>query len=49
MKIQIDTQYTPGLKRWILGQGGEVTVLTPQKLVEELQEILEKTLKNYKK
>ena len=24
-------------------------VLTPQKLVEELQEILEKTLKNYKK
>ena len=49
MKIQIDTQYTPGLKRWILGQGGEVTVLTPQKLVEELQEILENTLKNYKK
>ena len=49
IKLQIDTQYTPGLKRWILGQGGEVTVLTPQKLVEELQEILENTLKNYKK
>ena len=49
IKLQIDTQYTPGLKRWILGQGREVTVLTPQKLVEELQEILEKTLKNYTK
>ena len=49
MKIQIDTQYTPDLKRWILGQGGEVTVLTPKMLVEELQEILENTLKNYKK
>ena len=49
IKLQIDTQNTPGLKRWILGQGGEVTVLTPQKLVEELQEILEKTLKNYTK
>ena len=49
IKLQIDTQNTPGLKRWILGQGGEVTVLTPQKLVEELQEILENTLKNYKK
>ena len=44
IKLQIDTQNTPGLKRWILGQGGEVTVLTPQKLVEELQEILENTL-----
>lgn len=49
IKLQIDTQNTPGLKRWILGQGGEMTVLTPQKLVEELQEILEKTLKNYTK
>ena len=49
IKLQIDTQNTPGLKRWILGQGGEVTVLTPQKLIEELQEILEKTLKNYTK
>lgn len=49
IKLQIDTQNTPGLKRWILGQGGEVTVLTPKKLVEELQEILENTLKNYKK
>ena len=49
MIIQIETQDTPGLKRWILGQAEEITVLSPQSLVKEIKESLEKTLKNYKK
>lgn len=47
MIIQIETQDTPGLKRWILGQVEEITVLSPQSLVKEIKESLEKTLKNY--
>ena len=49
IKVRITSQDTPGLKRWILGQGEAVTLLSPQKLIEEIQESLEKTLKNYKK
>lgn len=49
IKVKITSQSTPGLKRWILGQGEAVTLLSPQKLIEEIQESLEKTLKNYKK
>ena len=49
MIIQIETQDTPGLKRWILGQVEEITVLSPHSLVKEIKESLEKTLKNYKK
>ena len=49
IKVKITSQNTPGLKRWILGQGEAVTLLSPQKLIEEIQESLEKTLKNYKK
>lgn len=45
--FQIETQYTPGLKRWILGQGKEIRVLKPQKLVNDVKESLELTLKNY--
>lgn len=49
IKVKIKTQNTPGLKRWILGQGEAVTILDPPKLIEEIQESLEKTLKIYKK
>ncbi|HET0609539.1 TPA: WYL domain-containing protein [Streptococcus pneumoniae] len=49
IKIKIKTQDTPGLKRWILGQGDAVTLLSPSKLIEEIQESLENTLRNYKK
>lgn len=49
MIVQIETQDTPGLKRWILGQVEEITVLSPDSLIEEIKESLEKTLKNYKK
>lgn len=49
IKVKITSQNTPGLKRWILGQGEAVTLLSPPELIEEIQESLEKTLKNYKK
>ncbi|CAM1666910.1 helix-turn-helix transcriptional regulator [Streptococcus mitis] len=49
IKVKIKTQNTPGLKRWILGQGEAVTLLDPPELIEEIQESLEKTLKIYKK
>ena len=31
IKVKITSQNTPGLKRWILGQGEAVTLLSPQK------------------
>ncbi len=49
IKVKIKTQDTPGLKRWILGQGEAVTLLSPPELIEEIQESLEETLKIYKK
>lgn len=49
IKVKITSQDTPGLKRWILGQGEAVTLLDPPELIEEIQESLEKTLKIYKK
>lgn len=49
MIVQIETQDTPGLKRWILGQEDEITVLYPQSLADSIQNSLEKMLKNYKK
>ena len=49
IKVKITSQNTPGLKRWILGQGEAVTLLYPPELIEEIQESLEKTLKNCKK
>ena len=49
MIVQIETQDTPGLKRWILGQEDEITVLYPQSLADSIQNSLEKMLNNYKK
>ena len=49
IKVKITSQDTPGLKRWILGQGEAVTLLDPPELIEEIQESLENTLKIYKK
>lgn len=48
-KIEIQTQNTQGLKRWLLGQGGQVKILSPQILIDEIQETLEKMIKIYKK
>ncbi len=48
IKVKITSQNTPGLKRWILGQGEAVTLLSPPELIKEIQESLEKTLKIYK-
>ena len=45
--IQIETLDTPGLKRWILGQGEELTILSPPSLITSIQETLEKSLNNY--
>ncbi|EFO54617.1 HTH domain family [Streptococcus infantis SK1302] len=42
MIVQIKTQDTPGLKRWILGQEDEITVLYPQSLADSIQNSLEK-------
>lgn len=47
--VRVETQDTPGLKRWILGQMEEITVLSPQSLIEHIKGSLEKTLNNYKK
>ena len=49
MIVQIETQDTPGLKRWILGQEDEIAVLYPQSLADSIQNSLEKMLNNYKK
>ena len=49
IKVRITSQDTPGLKRWILGQGEAITLLVPTKLIKEIKKSLEKTLKNYKK
>lgn len=49
MIVQIETQDTPGLKRWILGQEDEITVLYPQSLADSIQNSIEKMLNNYKK
>lgn len=48
-KIEIQTQNTQGLKRWLLGQGSQVKILSPQSLITEIQETLEKMIKIYKK
>lgn len=47
--VRIETQDTPGLKRWILGQMEEITVLSPYSLIEDIKKSIEKNLKKYKK
>lgn len=45
--IEFVSQDTPGLKRWLLSQADGVTVLSPQSLVSEMREILQKMTKSY--
>lgn len=46
-QFRIDSQYTPGLKRWILSQGEAVKVLSPQYLIDDLTETIQKMLDKY--
>lgn len=47
VEIQIDTQYTFGLKRYLISQLDNLIVLSPQYLINDIREILEKMQKNY--
>lgn len=39
--LEVRTQDTPGLKRWLLSQGPALKVLSPQSLVDELKVMIE--------
>jgi len=43
--LKAKTPYTETLKRWILGFGDQVTVMGPQKLKKEVQEIYKRSLR----
>ena len=45
--FKLESQYTPGLKRWLLGQGEAVKVLSPQVLIDDLRQSLKNILENY--
>lgn len=48
-KFLIETEvYGNGIVMWILSQGSKIKVLSPQKLVDEIKEEIEKMHKNYK-
>lgn len=46
--FQIESQYTPGLRRWLLGQADALKILAPQYLVDDFEQLLKKMLQNYK-
>lgn len=46
-RLEVQSQDTPGLKRWLLSQGDVLKVLSPQSLVDELKEIIQKMQKQY--
>ncbi|MCC9693075.1 WYL domain-containing protein [Streptococcus agalactiae] len=45
--IEFVSQDTPGLKRWLLSQADGLTVLSPEKLVDDMKDFLQKMQKNY--
>lgn len=45
--LEVRTQDTPGLKRWLLSQGPALKVLSPQSLVDELKVMIEDMKKLY--
>lgn len=46
--ISFETNQLPEIKRWVLGQGSTVKVLSPSKLIEEVKNELSKTIELYK-
>ncbi|KXT72326.1 putative transcriptional regulator [Streptococcus sp. DD10] len=47
-RFKLESQHTPGLKRWLLGQGEAVKVLSPQVLVDDLKETIREMMEQYK-
>lgn len=48
VEIEFKTQYTPGLKRWLLSQGEALKVLSPEYLAKDLEESLKRILERYR-
>lgn len=46
--LEVHTQDTPGLKRWLLSQGASLKVLSPQPLVDELRQLIGEMQQLYK-
>lgn len=46
--VEFISQDTPGLKRWLLSQADALTVLSPQSLVNDMQDIIKNLQKKYK-
>ena len=46
--FKFESQHTPGLKRWLLGQGEAVTVLSPRILVEDMKQTVQEMIDKYK-
>ena len=46
--MEIETQYTPGLKRWLLSQGDSLVITKPQKLVDDLKQTINNMLDQYR-
>ena len=46
--FQFESQHTPGLKRWLLGQGEAVTVLSPRILVEDIKQTVQEMIDKYR-
>jgi len=46
--FKFESQHTPGLKRWLLGQGEAVTVLSPRILVEDMKQTVKEMIDKYR-
>ena len=46
--FKFESQHTPGLKRWLLGQGEAVTVLSPRILVEDIKQTVQEMIDKYR-
>ncbi|TWS95354.1 YafY family protein [Streptococcus sp. sy018] len=47
--IEFESQDTPGLKRWLLGQGDALKVISPKSLVSEMKKIIKNMQESYDK
>ena len=47
--MEIETQYTPGLKRWLLSQGDSLVITKPKKIVDDLKQTINNMLDQYRK
>ena len=46
-RFKFESQYTPGLKRWLLSQGEAVRILSPQSLVDDIRKTMKEILGYY--